>query len=215
MTYWLSVIAICGRRHSVEDPFTSAGIRRSIRADTRPTKEPMMQIDIKGRNVPVTDELRMHAERRLGKVRARSQTWPAWRSRSSRSATRGSPTARSPRATLYLKGVTLRATMPRPRCALAEPDGRRARAPGQAPPRQTAPPPRGRTRAAGGRRPVPPPRPVAARVAEPRRRGPATAAAGAAASAAESYPWRMPSLLDRALNVGEAKKFKTTSSASR
>ena len=27
-----------------------------------------MQIDIKGRNVPVTDELRMHAERRLGKV---------------------------------------------------------------------------------------------------------------------------------------------------
>jgi len=27
-----------------------------------------MQIDIKGRNVPVTDELRMHAERRLTKV---------------------------------------------------------------------------------------------------------------------------------------------------
>ena len=27
-----------------------------------------MQIDIKGRNVPVTDELRMHVERRLRKV---------------------------------------------------------------------------------------------------------------------------------------------------
>ncbi len=27
-----------------------------------------MQIDIKGRNVPVTDELRQHAEHRLGKV---------------------------------------------------------------------------------------------------------------------------------------------------
>ena len=27
-----------------------------------------MQIDIKGRNVPVTDEIRAHAERRLDKV---------------------------------------------------------------------------------------------------------------------------------------------------
>jgi ribosomal subunit interface protein len=27
-----------------------------------------MQIDIKGRNVPVTDEFRTHAERRLGKI---------------------------------------------------------------------------------------------------------------------------------------------------
>jgi putative sigma-54 modulation protein len=51
----------------------------------------MMQIDIKGRNVPVTDELRAHAERRLEpnpRVAAASQV---------------------AECTLYLKGVTLRA----------------------------------------------------------------------------------------------------------
>jgi putative sigma-54 modulation protein len=73
------------------------------------TKGVLMQIDIKGRNVPVTDDCRRHVERRLGKV-----------------SRQVSPLARlevellvepNPRvsdsqvaeATLHLKGVTLRA----------------------------------------------------------------------------------------------------------
>jgi putative sigma-54 modulation protein len=68
-----------------------------------------MQIDIKGRNVPVSDDLRRHVERRLGKVsRQVSQlarlemelfAEPNPRVADSQVAT----------ATLYLKGVTLRA----------------------------------------------------------------------------------------------------------
>ena len=38
-----------------------------------------MQIDIKGRNVPVTDEVRTHAERVSPRSSGRSQTSLAWR----------------------------------------------------------------------------------------------------------------------------------------
>ena len=68
-----------------------------------------MQIDIKGRNVPVTDELRMHAERRLGKV-ARQVSDLArleieiFKERNPRVAD-----SQVAECTLYLKGVTLRA----------------------------------------------------------------------------------------------------------
>ena len=68
-----------------------------------------MQIDIKGRNVPVTDELRTHAERRLGKV-ARQVSDLArleielFRERNPRVAD-----SQVAECTLYLKGVTLRA----------------------------------------------------------------------------------------------------------
>jgi putative sigma-54 modulation protein len=68
-----------------------------------------MQIDIKGRNVPVTDELRMHAERRLGKV-ARQVSDLArleieiFRERNPRVSDKDVA-----ECTLYLKGVTLRA----------------------------------------------------------------------------------------------------------
>ena len=68
-----------------------------------------MQIDIRGRNVPVTDELRMHAERRLGKI-ARQVSDLArleieiFEERNPRVADR-----QVAEATLYLKGVTLRA----------------------------------------------------------------------------------------------------------
>jgi ribosome hibernation promoting factor len=68
-----------------------------------------MQIDIKGRNVPVTDELRKHAERRLGKV-AR-QVSDLARLEIEISAERNPRVSNSQVAegTLYLKGVTLRA----------------------------------------------------------------------------------------------------------
>ncbi len=68
-----------------------------------------MQIDIKGRNVPVTDELRAHAERRLRKV-ARQVSDLArleieiFQERNPRVADR-----EVAECTLYLKGVTLRA----------------------------------------------------------------------------------------------------------
>ena len=69
-----------------------------------------MQIAIKGRNVPVTDEIRKHAERHLGKV-ARQVSELArveieiYREPNPRVADR-----HVAEATLYLKGVTLRAS---------------------------------------------------------------------------------------------------------
>src|SRR3977135_2774302 len=68
-----------------------------------------MQIAIKGRNVPVTDEIRGHAERRLNKI-ARQVSELArleielYEERNPRVAD-----SQVAEATLYLKGVTLRA----------------------------------------------------------------------------------------------------------
>lgn len=68
-----------------------------------------MQIDIKGRNVPVTDEIRTHAERRLTKV-AR-QVSDLARLEIEIFSERNPRVADSQVAecTLYLKGITLRA----------------------------------------------------------------------------------------------------------
>jgi putative sigma-54 modulation protein len=68
-----------------------------------------MQIAIKGRNVPVTDEIRAHAERRLNKVSRQVSELAQLeielhRERNPRVADRYVA-----EATLYLKGVTLRA----------------------------------------------------------------------------------------------------------
>jgi putative sigma-54 modulation protein len=68
-----------------------------------------MQIDIKGRNVSVTDDLRRHAERRLRKVsrqvsRLARLELELRRERNQRAADR-----EVVEATLHLKGVTLRA----------------------------------------------------------------------------------------------------------
>ena len=103
-----------------------------------------MQIDIKGRNVPVSDDLRRHAERRLGKVSR--QVSPLARLELEIFAERNPRVADSQvaEATLYLKGITLRARDASPdMLPLAEPRGRRARATGQAPPRQAPQAPRG------------------------------------------------------------------------
>ncbi|TMM19077.1 MAG: ribosome-associated translation inhibitor RaiA [Actinobacteria bacterium] len=68
-----------------------------------------MQIAIKGRNLPVTDEIRKHAERRLGKVDRQVSELARleieiYRERNPRVAD-----CHVAEATLYLKGVTLRA----------------------------------------------------------------------------------------------------------
>jgi len=68
-----------------------------------------MQIDIKGRNVPITDDVREHVERRLEKVSRQVSEFARLeiellRERNPRVADR-----EVAEATLYLKGVTLRA----------------------------------------------------------------------------------------------------------
>jgi putative sigma-54 modulation protein len=68
-----------------------------------------MQIDIKGRNVPVTDNVREHVERRLEKVSRQVSRFARlelelFRERNPRVADRDVA-----EATLYLKGITLRA----------------------------------------------------------------------------------------------------------
>jgi putative sigma-54 modulation protein len=68
-----------------------------------------MQIDIKGRNVPVTDDVREHVERRLEKVSRQVSEFARlelelFRERNPRVADHDVA-----EATLYLKGITLRA----------------------------------------------------------------------------------------------------------
>lgn len=68
-----------------------------------------MQIDIKGRNVPVTDELRMHAERRLGKVARQVSDLARLEIEIFQERNPRVTNSQVAEATLYLKGVTLRA----------------------------------------------------------------------------------------------------------
>jgi putative sigma-54 modulation protein len=68
-----------------------------------------MQIDIKGRNVPVTDELRMHAERRLRKVARQVSDLARLEIEISRERNPRVADSEVAECTLYLKGVTLRA----------------------------------------------------------------------------------------------------------
>ena len=171
-----------------------------------------MQIEIKGRNVPVTDELRSHTERRLGKVARQVSELARLEIEIFKEPNPRVTDCQVAEGTLYLKGVTLRARDASPEMLHSlnlmvdelarqvkrhrdklrhrrEAHAAAVRAAGataQEAPRLSALPARGRSagapRAAAGRR---------------LQRHPGG-----------SYPWPMPSLLDRALNVGEAKKFK-------
>jgi putative sigma-54 modulation protein len=68
-----------------------------------------MQIYIKGRNVPVTDELRAHAERRLGKIARQVSDLAQLEIEISRERNPRVADRDVAECTLYLKGVTLRA----------------------------------------------------------------------------------------------------------
>jgi len=68
-----------------------------------------MQIDIKGRNVPVTDELRTHVERRLRKVTQQVSDLARLEIEISKEPNPRVSDCQVAEATLYLKGVTLRA----------------------------------------------------------------------------------------------------------
>jgi putative sigma-54 modulation protein len=68
-----------------------------------------MQIDIKGRNVPVTDEIRMHAARRLDKVARQVSELARVEIEIFKEPNPRVADCHVAEATLYLKGVTLRA----------------------------------------------------------------------------------------------------------
>ncbi len=68
-----------------------------------------MQIDIKGRNVPVTDELRTHAQRRLTKVSRQVSDLARLEIEIFKEPNPRVADCQVVDATLYLKGVTLRA----------------------------------------------------------------------------------------------------------
>jgi putative sigma-54 modulation protein len=68
-----------------------------------------MRIEIKGRNVPVTDELREHAERRLNKVARQVSDLASLEIELFKEPNPRVADCQVAEATLYLKGVTLRA----------------------------------------------------------------------------------------------------------
>jgi putative sigma-54 modulation protein len=68
-----------------------------------------MQIDIKGRNVPVTDDLRIHAERRLAKVARQVSDLARLEIEIFKEPNPRVADCHVAEGTLYLKGVTLRA----------------------------------------------------------------------------------------------------------
>jgi putative sigma-54 modulation protein len=68
-----------------------------------------MQIDIKGRNVPVTDELRTHAERRLRKVTRQVSDLARLEIEIFKEPNPRVANCQVAEGTLYLKGITLRA----------------------------------------------------------------------------------------------------------
>lgn len=68
-----------------------------------------MQIDIKGRNTPVTDELREYAERRFAKVARQVSELARMEVELSEERNPANPESQVAEITLYLKGVTLRA----------------------------------------------------------------------------------------------------------
>ena len=102
-----------------------------------PDERSPMQIEVKGRNLQVTDELREHASSggsRRSPSRSPSSRCSRW---SSRGAQPGQPRPQVAEATLHLKGVdAARQGRLARRQARDQPRRRRAGAPGQAPPRQ-------------------------------------------------------------------------------
>jgi putative sigma-54 modulation protein len=68
-----------------------------------------MQIDIKGRNVPVTDELRTHAEQRLRKVALQVSDLARLEIELFKECNPRVADSQVAECTLYLKGTTLRA----------------------------------------------------------------------------------------------------------
>lgn len=69
-----------------------------------------MQIEVKGRNCPVTDELRERTERRVGKIAKQVSELARLEVELYEERNPANPESQVAEVTLYLKGVTLRAT---------------------------------------------------------------------------------------------------------
>ncbi len=69
-----------------------------------------MQIDVKGRNVPVTDELREHVEKRFANIGKQTPEFTRLEIEFSLERNPAIPDAHIVDAVLYLKGTTLRAS---------------------------------------------------------------------------------------------------------
>jgi putative sigma-54 modulation protein len=92
-----------------ETRWTTPIAGRNIESTVLDTKEPGMQIDIKGRNVPVTDEMRAHVERRLAKISRQVSKLARLEVEIFMERNPSIANSQVAEATLYLKGVTLRA----------------------------------------------------------------------------------------------------------
>ncbi len=68
-----------------------------------------MQINVKGRNIPVTDELREHVERRFRKVARQVSEYARLEVEVFEERNPAIPEPQVAEATLYVKGATLRA----------------------------------------------------------------------------------------------------------
>jgi putative sigma-54 modulation protein len=68
-----------------------------------------MQIELKGRNIPVTDELREIVQKRFRKISAQVSELARLEIEVAEEQNPANPARQVVRATLYLKGVTLRA----------------------------------------------------------------------------------------------------------
>ena len=68
-----------------------------------------MQIEVKGRNVPVTEELREHVSRRFDKIAKQVSDLAVLEIEVSKERNPANPECQVAEATLHLKGVTLRA----------------------------------------------------------------------------------------------------------
>ena len=68
-----------------------------------------MQIEVKGRNVPVTEELREHVSRRFDKISKQVSELAVLEIEVSKERNPANPECQVAEATLHLKGTTLRA----------------------------------------------------------------------------------------------------------
>ena len=168
-----------------------------------------MQIEVKGRNVPVSDELREHVAKRFAKVGKQVSELAGWRSSSREERNPAIAEAQVAEATLHLKGVTLRARTPRATAPRDQPLRGGARAARSSATATSAASAARRARPQRGRRP-------ASLAAASRRAAPPSSAAASAAPGALAVATLRPmGLLDRALNIGEAKQFKAVREARR
>ena len=170
-----------------------------------------MQIEVKGRNTPVTDDIRELVERASPRSPSRSPTWPSWRWSSTRSATRPTRSLRGRGDAVPQGRDAAGQDSSRDMAPLPQPLRGRARPPGQAPPRQASQAPGGAAAAA-----QPPETPERRRRARsrprcrPRSRVPRGGGRPAPAPGAGVPPTTLRThvLLDRALRIGEGKQFR-------